>query len=167
MRGQGRLGERDRTQYMPSDYFNLAPGEKPRSSDPYVGPGEPCPKCGHGDQMGWTFNPVTRWKEARCHFCGYRKGVFTGETMPMTEELKGQEVKGGIEIVKLTCPACGREFRTRADNPHGICQRCRNRQTAREWAKEHPEEYRAIQAKYKGKYREKQKQQRMKGIDSL
>lgn len=148
--------------YYSSDYFTLPPDEPRRTADPFVEKGNPCPKCGYSDRIIWYYSAATRCIVAECR-CGYLKEQYIGDAMPMTDEmLERGVIRGGIALLDRTCTAtlvdgtvCGREFKTRADRPKEVCQRCRQRHTDTAWRESHPEQYQETQNKWINKAKEK------------
>lgn len=126
----------------------LIPNEKPRIPDPYVEPGNPCPRCQRTDRITWTFNTTTRCMEAHCG-CGYIKEQYTSDAMPMTDDLRAREVRGGHALIKLICAACGASYRTQRANPKQLCQKCRDTIQGRKWREENQPAVKAFRKKYK------------------
>jgi hypothetical protein len=140
-----------------SGILSLRPFEKPPVALPFVSPGNPCPKCNYTDRIIWYYNSTTRCRVVECR-CGYYKEQFTTTYMPMTpEEFKGlTPAHGGLPLIELTCPTCGKVFRKQRKTTSTLCQRCRNNTTYREWRKTHPEQYKQTQDRHQGLIKEKQ-----------
>ena len=138
-------GSMDWTDQGGSPY--LVPGEKLRILDPYVEPGSPCPHCGHSDRMSWRFDKTSRCMIAECRWCGYYKEKFMGAVMPITDDMKADEYTGGNPRRTHTCITCGKEYTSPLRNPKPECRSCRDKEQAKRWRLENPEEYRMIQRK--------------------
>lgn len=100
----------------------LFPWEKPRSLDPYVEPGNPCPKCNHTDSITWRFNKASRCMVVECGYCGYYKEQFTGVAVPLTEDMKKEDFANRKDTI---CSRCGKEFNQLKKKNHTLCPKCR------------------------------------------
>lgn len=137
-RARGETGWKD----VPGSPF-LLPDEMPRAPLPFPAQGAPCPKCGHTGHMVW------RPAFAHCYFCGFVKERPPVEAMPMTDDLRAREVRGGHALIKLICAACGASYRTQRANPKQLCQKCRDTIQGRKWREENQPAVKAFRKKYK------------------
>jgi Zn ribbon nucleic-acid-binding protein len=116
------------------DSLLLWPGEKPRTLDPWVEPGNPCPHCKHTDSISWTFNNATRCMVAECKYCGYYKERFEGEALPITEEMKKEDFGNRKDTV---CQKCGKVFSQLVKKNHTMCGPCRFKLYQRKYQREY------------------------------
>lgn len=113
-----------------SEYHHLRPGEKAPPELPFPEKGQPCPKCGHSDQMVWrpTF--------CQCHYCGFLKERPV-EAMPITDELRREFRQKEMEITR--CVVCDKRFERMAfydSDLKDLCPVCRNRERSKQYKRE-------------------------------
>jgi DNA-directed RNA polymerase subunit RPC12/RpoP len=109
------------------DSLLLWPGEKPRQVDPFPDT-DTCPHC--GNKVG----NIRRENFFRCFKCGCLKERFTGEVLPLTEEMKKEDFGNRKDTV---CQKCGKVFSQLVKKNHTMCGPCRFKLYQRKYQREY------------------------------